>query len=324
MKDNVSIIIPVYNTEASLPRCLDSCIGQSWKDIEIIIVIDGSRDNSARIAKEYCKKDTRITIIEKDNEGLPLTRRRGFDSSKGDFIFHLDSDDYIEPDAIETLMKVLLRENADIVIGGTQYERRDGQKVTTWVSRITEDGRVGYLKGIFTSQIQPNIWGRLIRREVFEEVYVPARYNCGEDYLANIIMICNNPEIKIVVESTLLYHYIVYNESLTNTWPAEVFMPYTDEIAAILMKHNLEEEVMDDWAWYRVIKSWRYYLRRGGKKYLANKTFVSQFYKKYLPVITERLKPVERFELNTYIYSQLLGYIFSRVYLKLMKFFNSN
>ncbi len=320
--NKVSIIIPVFNTEDFLPRCIESCLNQTYKDIEIIVIIDGSRDNSAAVARSFQQKDNRICVIEKKNEGLPITRRKGFEASKGEYIFHLDSDDYLESNAIELLVENLIKENSDIVIGGTAYEDKNGQYITSWISKISEESKVGYLKGIFNSSIQPNIYGRLIRREIFEPVHVPVKYNCGEDYLANIMMICYSPNLKITTEESLLYHYGVNSRSLTNTWPAEEFMPYTDEIEKILKDCRIESEVMDEWAWFRVIKAWRYYLRRGGKKYLKDKTFILNFYKKYYTIVKTRLTFFERFELNLYKHDQFLAFNFSRMLIYLRQSIN--
>ena len=315
----VSIIIPVFKTAALLPKCIDSCINQTYHDIEIIIVIDGSPDNSYEIAKSFQEKDKRIKVISKQNEGLPKTRRVGFDASTGQYVFHLDSDDYIESNAIELLISDLLRENADIVVGGTIYEDKNGRFITEWVSKISGGLKTDYLNDIFNGSLQPNIWGRLIRREIFQPVFVPSQFNCGEDFLANIMMICNARDIKITIEPALLYHYLNYNESLTNTWPAELLMPYTDLIASILIKYNIEDAVMTNWAWFRVIKSWRYYLRCGGRVLLRDKNYINSFYNKYFQIIKNRLSSVEKFELILYKYNQPVAWTFSRVYLKYLK-----
>jgi hypothetical protein len=99
-------------------------------------------------------------------------------------------------------------------------------------------------------------------------------------------------------------------------------MIYTDDICEILMNQNLEESVINEWAYFRVIKSWRYYLRRGGKQYLRNKAYVRNFYNKYYSIIRSKLTITERFELNLYRYNQFLGYNFSRVYSKILRITN--
>ncbi|WP_051536458.1 glycosyltransferase family 2 protein [Ruminococcus flavefaciens] len=111
----VSIIIPVYNVEKYLCDCVDSVINQTYKDLEIILVDDGSPDRCGEICDEYAKRDSRIIVIHKKNGGLSDARNAGLIASHGEFIYFLDSDDYIKSDAIEKVLNVIIQEKADIV-----------------------------------------------------------------------------------------------------------------------------------------------------------------------------------------------------------------
>lgn len=112
----ISIILPVYNTEKYLERCINSIVNQSYNDLEIIIIDDGSTDGSARICDEWREKDSRIKVIHKQNEGVSVARNTGLEISKGDFIFFIDSDDYINNNyLLEKLMSVQKRYQCDIV-----------------------------------------------------------------------------------------------------------------------------------------------------------------------------------------------------------------
>ena len=102
MQPSVSVIIPVYNIEKHLEKCLDSVIGQTLKDIEIIVVNDGSTDNSLDIITQYARKDSRIVIVDKPNEGLAYARKSGIEAAHGKYVQHLDGDDFLEPDAFQT------------------------------------------------------------------------------------------------------------------------------------------------------------------------------------------------------------------------------
>ena len=114
---NVSIIIPVYNTEEYLRECLDSIIHQTLKDIEIILVDDGSTDNSGKICDEYKEKDTRIKVIHQENQGVSVARNRGIEAAKGEYIYFVDSDDYlINNDFLENAYKIGIENNSNIVI----------------------------------------------------------------------------------------------------------------------------------------------------------------------------------------------------------------
>lgn len=317
--EKVSIIVIVYNSARTLSKCLKSCIEQTYINIEIVVVCDGSPDNSYDIAKSFQEKDNRIILINKENEGIPRTRRVGFENSTGEYILHLDADDYLEPKAIDILYEKAKNENADIVIGGLIFEDNFGNIMFNWICNISSHATIEYLKDLFLSKIPPFIFGRLIKRKIFESVHVPAQYNCGEDIISNVMMICYNPKLKIVSEPKLVQHYLNYKESLTNSSKALSFMQFTNTIADVLMQCNKEEFVMNEWSYFRVIKCWREYLRKGGTEYLKDKKFVTQFYKKYYTIQKNKLNFIERLELNLYKFNQPLAWNFSRVYVKILK-----
>lgn len=116
MDIKVSIIIPVYNVAPYLDACLSSCVDQTFRDIEIIVVNDGSTDESACIIKRYAEKDNRIKVITKENQGLVYARKSGLDAACGEYVFHLDGDDYLEITAIEKLYDEAIKGGSDYVI----------------------------------------------------------------------------------------------------------------------------------------------------------------------------------------------------------------
>lgn len=110
----ISIIIPVYNVQNYLRECIDSVIAQTYKNLEIILVDDGSPDKSGEICDEYSKKDARIKVIHKENGGLSDARNVALDIAKGEYIGFIDSDDYVEKDMFETLHTLAVEHNAEI------------------------------------------------------------------------------------------------------------------------------------------------------------------------------------------------------------------
>jgi glycosyltransferase involved in cell wall biosynthesis len=117
----VSIVVPVYNVEKYLPKCLDSLVSQTYTHTEIVVVNDGSTDGSRQILQAFAGKDRRIKIVDKPNGGLPSARNAGVAVAAGEYIWHVDSDDYTEPDSLEKMVAVALRDNSDIVVAG--YKR---------------------------------------------------------------------------------------------------------------------------------------------------------------------------------------------------------
>ena len=121
----VSVIIPAYNIEDYIGRCLDSVISQTYKNLEIIVVDDGSRDHTGEILDNYAKKDRRIKVIHKENGGVSSARNKGIEAAEGDYIGFIDGDDLIEPEMYKTLVDLLEEENADIKKMDTLTEALD-------------------------------------------------------------------------------------------------------------------------------------------------------------------------------------------------------
>ena len=115
MNDIISVIVPVYKAEKYLEKCLDSIVGQTYKDLEIILVDDGSPDSSGRICDKYAENDNRIKVIHKKNGGDSSARNAGFKEATGKYIATIDSDDWIELDAYEKMLKKMIENNVDIV-----------------------------------------------------------------------------------------------------------------------------------------------------------------------------------------------------------------
>ena len=113
----LSVIVPVYNVEAYLPRCVDSILAQSYSNLEVILVDDGAKDASGAICDAYAAKDPRVKVIHKENGGLSSARNAGLDIALGEYIAFVDSDDWIEPDAYQHLLEVMERYDVRLVCG---------------------------------------------------------------------------------------------------------------------------------------------------------------------------------------------------------------
>ena len=114
MNNIISVIVPAFNIEAYLPRCLESILSQTYNHLEIVVVNDGSRDNTADVIDSYAARDSRIKAIHKENGGVTSARLRGIEESTGDWIAFVDGDDYIEPEMFEKLLATAVSHNADI------------------------------------------------------------------------------------------------------------------------------------------------------------------------------------------------------------------
>ncbi len=115
-KGLISVVIPIYNAEETIAKCIDSVLCQTYQDFEILLINDGSPDNSEEVCLSYAEKDKRIRYIKKENGGVSTARNRGIDEAKGEYLSFIDSDDWIEPDTLEVLMNSAIANNADVVI----------------------------------------------------------------------------------------------------------------------------------------------------------------------------------------------------------------
>lgn len=164
----ISVIIPVYNVEKYIIECIESIINQTFKDIEIIVVNDGTKDNSIKIVEEYLS-DKRIKIINKANGGLSSARNEGMKVAKGEYIYFIDSDDFINEDVLEVLYKNLESERFDIIFSNFSFynDKTKKEKKSKFNFPFKENINKGYYFLYNGEEI--NVWNRLYRREFLEK-----------------------------------------------------------------------------------------------------------------------------------------------------------
>ena len=212
----VSVLIPVYNVEKYLSRCLDSLINQTLTDIEIICVNDGSTDGSLKILKQYQEKDNRIVIVDKKNGGLPSARNAGLDRARGQYVGFVDSDDYVEPSMFETLYKTAKKKNSEVVICGAQIFP-ETPRATAWLYQCLSPEYHHY--DTFEPSLlfqnpstTPFLWRVFIQRSLIEQYHLRLDETIllGEDkaFQAKVY-----PKAKgITVIPDKLYHYCWFRE----------------------------------------------------------------------------------------------------------------
>lgn len=215
MKKLVSVIIPIYNTEKYLRKCLESAVNQTYKNIEIICVIDGSPDKSITICQEYKSKDPRIKVINKSNGGLSSARNEGLKNCNGNYITFLDSDDYLDHYAIEHMIITIINYNVDIVCidkydvdenCNVLYELNNSNSISIL---NTED----FLKGLCGRNINCAVWGKIFKRDLFENViFNESRLN--EDFLLLSEMLIAKKK-KIIIDSYKGYYYLERSNSIS-------------------------------------------------------------------------------------------------------------
>lgn len=213
----ISVIVPVYNVEQYLPKCVDSLLAQTYRNLEIILVDDGTRDASDAICDAYAEKDPRVKVIHKENGGLSSARNAGIDIAKGEYLGFVDSDDWIEPETYETLLSVAQKYDVKMVCGG-RYNVNDATGERT-VGLCPEKEEVipaeELLRRIFLwDNVDSAAWDKLYHRSLFREIRyplgkivedVPTTYRIALD--AGKIAMCDKP----------FYNYLYRANSITTS-----------------------------------------------------------------------------------------------------------
>ncbi len=239
----VSIIIPVYKTEIYLDKCIESVVNQTYKNIEIILINDGSPDNSHVICEKWANKDERIVVHKKENAGLSSARNTGIDISKGEYIIFIDSDDYVEKELVEKLYSSIEKYNVDIV--SCKYK-----DVDEYYNNITRDSMsnfklkfykkyvgVEYLNFILKGEAPPTAWAKIYCREFIGENRFVLGSHC-EDSLYLFEHLKKDSSALFIPD--VLYNYLMRDDSITSKFSEKT---YNDRIIAskIFEKRAYEE-----------------------------------------------------------------------------------
>ena len=220
MDDLVSIVVTIFNAYNYLPRCIDSILGQTYNNLQIILVNDGSTDNSLVICEDYARRDKRIEIVNKSNSGVADTRNVGVSKAKGLYLAFVDSDDYIHEKYIENMYNSLKRGGADICVCDSQIVNEGEEDLSVITQKPTLS--TSHLDGTFPSETVVKalpslpflvvLWNKLYRRDLFDEIIFPKVHICEDEFVFHrLFAICD----KVSMLPERLYFYIKRSESLT-------------------------------------------------------------------------------------------------------------
>lgn len=201
IEKKVSVIVPIYNAEKYLNKCLESIIGQTYKNLEIILVDDGSLDNSPTICDAWAQIDSRIRVIHKKNGGVSSARNAGIDLAQGDYIGFVDADDWIEPNMYEVLINNAEKFSADkSSCGYVYYGRNVSGAVDCTVLKNSDDMRLRLIRGDHNA-----VWCAIYSRSVVGDIRFDESLKVAEDWLFNY-QVCLKMSSEVIVD-TPLYHY---------------------------------------------------------------------------------------------------------------------
>ena len=210
----ITVVVPVYKVEKYLKKCIDSIIKQTYKNLDIILVDDGSPDKCGKICDNYSKKDSRITVIHKENGGLSDARNVGIKKAKGDYITFIDSDDYIDNNYVETLYKYIKIDNADLCIGSHRVIYPNGTIIDKSTNKFfSSNSELILEKILYDDGVDLSAWGKLYKTRLFRDIEFPVG-RLFEDAATTYKLV--DKANKIYVCSIPLYNYIIRDDSITN------------------------------------------------------------------------------------------------------------
>ena len=261
-KPAISVIIPVYNAQDGIKRCVDSLLNQSFKNFEIILLNDGSKDNSLNILKEYELKYSFVRVIDKQNEGVAVTRNKGILLAEGDYTMFMDNDDFVDSDYLETFYQAIHEKKLDLVIGGYK--------------RVNQANQI-----IFSQDIQQSEWSKYIIMAPWAKIYRTEflktnnleffDYGIGEDIIFNLTAYKTTDKIGLLDYKG--YNWYYNNQSVSNT-SQRGFSPEIDIL--VLFSKILELGQPSELVVYYLKRYYVWYLLFSGRT-SSNQEFIHQY-----------------------------------------------
>lgn len=212
----ISVIIPVYNSKTFLKECINSVLNQTYKEFELLLIDDGSNDGSEIICDKYAKKDNRIKVYHKKNEGIARTRNFGLSKAKGDFIAFIDSDDYVLPDYLKKLLYAIEITNSDIAFCYSKRFRNLNKidKINWGETIIINKTKKDIIKGLFSTTEHMAVWCKLYKRKLLNNILFPLINNAEDvDFNSRVYIKAE----KFVLIPEFLYYWRENPLSLTNS-----------------------------------------------------------------------------------------------------------
>ena len=248
-RDLISVIVPVYNVEKYLEKCVDSIINQTYKNLEIILVDDGATDNSGKMCDEFAKKDSRIKVIHKENGGLSDARNFGLDVATGKYIQFIDSDDYIDEDMLELLYNNIKKYNAEISMC-SHYILTEEECTAEGTNTLDIYNRVDILKEVLLDEkVRSYAWNKLFLRDLFKEIRFP-KGRVFEDVLTipKIFEKANT----VVLDDVSKYYYRQRKGSILHIQTKKLRLDYINAALEIMEYLREKEPKLDLYCSYNI------------------------------------------------------------------------
>lgn len=241
MNNLISVIVPIYNVEKYLPKCIDSIINQTYQNLEIILVDDGSPDNCGKICDDYAKKDKRIKVIHKENGGVSDARNVGLKLAKGEYIAFVDPDDVLSYEMYKKLLQGAIKNDADIIQCNYCFLFETGhiENLKRKQESKTIEGALEAKRAIIKGNISNSVATKLFKKSLLENIWFNTELKIAEDRL--FVYECCCKALKIVLIEDVLYYYYQRENSVIHELDIEHFENDL-LVTKIFMKSNMREK----------------------------------------------------------------------------------
>ena len=258
--ETISVILPIYNVEKYLEKCIESLLAQTYEALEIILVNDGSKDRSLEICKAYVAKDSRIKVIDKPNEGVALTRNKGLEAATGDYVAFVDPDDWVEPEMYASLMSQIKKWECPVCLCNffKDTKRRSQAKCFEFEDEVLEgediiEKLMNDMIGVSDllpkyTMIMGSVWRGLYKRSFINAqgiTFVP-RLSIMEDlvFMVQVLLKCVNAGERIAIDRHAWYHYVQHPHSALHSYNEQLWedqLVVYKQLEKSLKEANLEE-----------------------------------------------------------------------------------
>lgn len=320
----ISVIVPAYNVEKYIARCLDSILSQTYTNLEVLLIDDGSTDSTGRICDDYARKDERVRVIHQENQGLAEVRNIGIREAKGEWIQFVDSDDWIEPETIETCYNLALKNDAEIVCFQYVYEYESeeyGSRKTNHGDNRYYSDRIMSGEEAFSVVMMPGYvdvlsCNKLIKTDILDGIEYP-RGKTAEDLLTTYKIVIKARTVLFTARE--FYHYLQQSSSITHTYkPDQLYNIFNGMLDYIKLAHDrkLNENhsyminIMSG-VWFRKVAAVSSMIKYGkyDREYIAN---VQKEIRPYV-ILKSQLSPVRKIQLLLFKFSLRL---YAMVYMR--------
>lgn len=248
----VSVIVPVYNLEQTIEKCVESVLNQTYKNFELLLLDDGSKDNSLKVIKKY-EKLKNVKVFTQKNHGVSFTRNKGIKEAKGKYITFVDGDDYVDKEYIEKLVDTIEKEKSDIVISGYR--------------RVNEENAILHkinLKNTYWSKYIINTpWGRMFKRDFIVKYNIKfSNLLIGEDIYFNLLAYSYDPKITII--DYIGYNWFYNTKSVSNT----ILKSLNKKVDCLILLEKIKKsyKIIDEYLSYFLVKYYIWYLLYSGRE----------------------------------------------------------